>query len=96
LSIDVDLRLFLYRRVGGLGTRFGPWAMLSGGLLVRGVAVVCITGLAMLGLGSGTVPILVCFGATQVIWPLLAVSGNTLAVTLRPARRAERPKRSAC
>ncbi len=36
-----------------------------------------------------TWPVLAGFALTQVIWPLLAVSSNTLAVTLAPADRGE-------
>ena len=49
--------------------------------------------IALLGLfwrgGAGTLwPVLVAFSLTQVVWPLLATSSNTLAVTLSPGSRA--------
>jgi MFS family permease len=44
---------------------------------------------AAFGAGSAILPFLALFGATQVVWPLLSVASNTLAVTLSPAHRAE-------
>lgn len=45
--------------------------------------------LAALQTNATVLPILICFGATQVVWPLLSVASNTLAVTLSPRHRAE-------
>ena len=88
-AIGVGCSLLLYRRVAGWDTRFGPWRVLGTGLAARALAVAAMVALAGLP-GAGTVlPLLVCFGATQVIWPLLSVSSTSLAVTLSPARRAE-------
>lgn len=88
-AIGVGLSLFLYRLVGGWDARFGPWTVLSAGLAMRAIAIACIVGWVGLAPGTAMLPILVCFGASQFIWPLLSVSSNTLAVTLLPERKAE-------
>ena len=88
-AIGVGCSLLLYRVVGGWDTRFGPWRVLSAGLGMRALAVAGMVALTALHSGVTVLPILVCFGATQVIWPLLSVASNTLAVTLSPAHRAE-------
>jgi MFS family permease len=88
-AIGVGCSLLLYRLVGGWDARFGPWRVLSWGLTMRALVVVMMVGLAALHTGATVLPILVCFGATQVIWPLLSVASNTLAVTLSPGHRAE-------
>ena len=87
-AAGVGLSLLLYRLVSGWDSRFGPRVVLSAGFALRAVLVAGM--LALAGLGGGAVlPILLCFGATQVVWPLLSVASNSLAVTLSPAHRAE-------
>ena len=88
-AIGVGCGLLLYRVVGGWDARFGPWRVLSAGLGLRLLVVAAMVVLAALHTGATVLPVLACFGATQVIWPLLSVSSTTLAVTLSPARRAE-------
>lgn len=87
-AIGVGLGLGLYRLVGTWDGRYGAWRMLVLGFSLRLVAFVALLALAY-GWGGWTmVPILACFGLTQVFWPLLSVSSTTLAVTLSPAHRA--------
>ena len=88
-AIGVGCSLLLYRKVGGWDERFGAWRVLGAGLAARAVAVGAMVVLTALHTGPTVLPILVCFAATQVIWPLLSVASTTLAVTLSPARRAE-------
>ena len=56
---------------------------------MRALAIAGMVVLTALHSGTTVLPILVCFGTTQVIWPLLSVASNSLAVTLSPAHRAE-------
>jgi len=88
-AIGVGCSLLLYRVVGGWDTRFGPWRVLSWGFTMRALVLAMMVGLAALHTHATVLPILVCFGATQVIWPLLSVASNTLSVTLSPGHRAE-------
>ncbi len=87
-ALGVGASLLLYRVVGRWDVRFGPWTVLGAGLLARAVL---LAGMALLATRShgAVLPILACFAATQVIWPLLSVASTRLSVTLSPARRAE-------
>lgn len=83
-AVGIVLSLFLYRTVAGFEVAHGAWAVLRGGLAVRGVVVLALFGLFWHG-GPGMLwPILIAFSLTQFVWPLLATSSNTLAVTLSP------------
>lgn len=88
-AVGVGCSLLLYRLVGGWDKRFGAWHVLSTGLALRSLVVAAMVGLAAWHTGGAILPILVCFSITQVIWPLLSVASNTLAVTLSPTRQAE-------
>ncbi len=88
-AVGVGCSLLLYRAVSAWDARFGPWRVLSAGLALRALLVAAMVALAALHTGATILPLLLCFGATQIVWPLLSVSSNTLAVTLSPARRAE-------
>jgi MFS family permease len=88
-AIGVGCSLLLYRMVGGWDIRFGAWNVLIAGLLLRALVVAGMVVLTALHSGTMVFPILICFGATQIIWPLLSVASNTLAVKLAPAHRAE-------
>ncbi len=88
-AIGVGGSLLLYHTVAAWDARFGPWRVLSAGLGMRALVVALMVALTALDVSATVLPILVCFGATQVIWPLLSVASNTLAVTLSPASRAE-------
>jgi len=88
-AVGVGCSLLLYRLVGGWDTRFGPWRVLSAGLGLRALVVAGMVALTALHTDLTVLPILICFAATQLIWPLLSVASNTLAVTLSPARQAE-------
>ena len=87
-AVGVGCSLLLYRVVGGWDTRFGSWRVFTAGIGLRALVLAGMVALAALHTDATVLPILVCFGATQVIWPLLSVSSNTLAVTLAPAHRA--------
>ncbi len=88
-AVGVGCSLLLYRAVGGWEVRFGPWRVLSMGLALRALLVAGMVALTAFETGTVTLLILICFGGTQVIWPLLSVASNSLAVTLDPVRRAE-------
>ena len=88
-AIGVGLSLVLYRVVGGWDTRFGPWRVLSTAIFLRGLAVAAMLALTASHADAAALPLLLCFGVTQVLWPMLSVASNTLAVTLAPGRRAE-------
>ncbi len=88
-AIGVGCSLLLYRMVGAWDARFGAWHVLIAGLGLRALVITGMVALTALHSSATVVPVLVCFGATQVIWPLLSVASNTLAVKLSPAHRAE-------
>jgi hypothetical protein len=92
-AAGILLSLPIYRPAGRWEHRKTAWGSAAGlmraGLLGR-MAVLALLGvLAFLHPSWATVPVLAGFALTQVIWPLLAVSSNTLAVTLAPADRGE-------
>ena len=88
-ALGVGCSLLLYRVVGRWDTRYGPWRVLTAGLAARAVLVAGMVALTAAHTGATMVPILACFGATQIIWPLLSVASTRLSITLSPARRAE-------
>ncbi len=88
-AVGVGISLLLYRQVGRWDARFGPRLVLSAGLAMRALLLLGMLLGAWMARGSAVWPILICFGATQTVWPLLSVASNTLAVTLSPAHRAE-------
>jgi MFS family permease len=88
-AIGVGLSLLIYRVVSRWETKSGPWRILTTGLALRAVLVAAMTLLVGTQGGAAVIPILACFGATQIVWPLLSVASNALAVTLSPAHRAE-------
>jgi MFS family permease len=88
-AVGVGLSLALYRSVSSWDARFGPWRVLTAGIGLRACLVAAMMLNAAFGAGSAILPFLALFAATQVVWPLLSVASNTLAVTLSPAHRAE-------
>ncbi len=88
-AVGVGCSLLLFHWVGQWDRRFGAWRVLRAGLALRGGLVAAMVALAAMPGGGAVLPILACFGATQIVWPLLSVASNTLAVTLSPAHRAE-------
>ena len=88
-AVGVGCSLLLYRVVGRWDTRFGPWRVLGAGLATRALLVSGLVVLAGLPSDASLLPILICFGGTQVAWPLLSVASTRLSVTLSPAHRAE-------
>ena len=88
-AAGVGLSLLLYRPVGRWDTRFGPRTVLAAGLALRAVLLAGMVLWSGLAGNAAVLPILACFAGTQVVWPLLSVASNTLAVTLSPAHRAE-------
>ncbi len=88
-AIGVGCSLLLYHTASAWDVRFGPWRVLSVGLAMRAMVVSIMVALTVLHTNATVLPILVCFGATQVIWPLLSVASTTFAVTFSPTHRAE-------
>ncbi len=92
-AAGILLSLPIYRPAGRWEHRGTAWGsargLLRGGLLSRGLVLLLLGVLAWLHPSWATWPVLAGFAATQVIWPLLAVSSNTLAVTLAPTDRGE-------
>ncbi|WP_428393362.1 MFS transporter [Lichenicoccus sp.] len=88
-AIGVGLSLLLYSRVASWDTRLGAWKVMRAGLAIRAVLVALMLALSFDRGSVVVLPLLACFAATQVVWPLLSVSSTALAVTLSPARRAE-------
>jgi len=88
-AIGVGCSLLLYRVVGRWDARLGPWRVLGAGLATRAVLVSGLVVLTSLHSDATMLPILICFAATQVVWPLLSVASTRLSVTLSPAHRAE-------
>ena len=88
-AVGVGLSLLLYRVVSRWEGKAGPWRVLTAGLAARAVLVAGMAALVGTEGRSAVIPVLICFGGTQVVWPLLSVASNGLAVTLSPAHRAE-------
>ena len=88
-AVGVGCSLLVYRLVGRWDSRFGPWKVLGAGLASRALLVGGLVVLAASHAQAAMAPILLCFAATQVAWPLLSVASTRLSVTLSPAHRAE-------
>lgn len=88
-AIGVGCSLLLFRQVARWDTRLGARRVLGAGLVLRAVLVAGMVVLAALPGNATVMPMLACFAATQVVWPLLAVSSNSLAVSLAPTNMAE-------
>jgi MFS family permease len=82
-AIGVAASLLLYSPVGAATRRVGEWRMLLNGFALR---LVLLAALAVLNIGWLA---LVGFALIQVVWPLLAVATNALAVRLAPSARGE-------
>jgi len=89
-AIGVGCSLLLYRVVGGWDARFGPWRVLRWGLMMLALVVAMMVGLAALHTGATVLPILVCFGATQVI------SRSPATLWRSRFRRGTEPRTWAC
>ncbi|MEO9189549.1 MAG: MFS transporter [Acetobacteraceae bacterium] len=88
-AIGIGLSLPFYRPVGRWEARVSAARVLLTGFAGRAVLLAVMAALGFMGDGWTVWAILAGFAGTQVLWPLLAVSGNTLSVTLDPARRGE-------
>ena len=92
-AAGILLSLLLYRPAGRWEHRRTPWGspegLMRAGLLSRGAVLAGLAALAWLHPGWATLPVLAGFGLTQVLWPLLAVSSNSLAVTLAVTDQGE-------
>ena len=88
-ALGVGLSLLLYRPVAGWDRRFGAWQVMRAGLAIRAVLLALMLAFSLGGGATEILPILACFTAVQVVWPLLSVASTALSVTLSPARRAE-------
>jgi MFS family permease len=91
-AAGITISLAVYRVAAKLDARAGAAHTLRLGLLARGAVLLAMVAF---GLWYGAAvrwavwPLLALFAATQVIWPLLNVSSNSLAVTLHPSDRGE-------
>lgn len=88
-AIGIGLSLPFYRPVGRWEARVSAARVLLTGFAGRAVLLAAMAALGFMGGGWTVWAILAGFAGTQVLWPLLAVSGNTLSVTLDPTRRGE-------
>jgi MFS transporter, DHA1 family, tetracycline resistance protein len=88
-AVGVAASLLLYRRVSLFAGRQGAGRVLTAGLGARLFLFACLAclGLSQAPWAGGAV--LVAFSVVQMVWPLLAVSANALAVELVPAARGE-------
>lgn len=88
-AIGVALSLAVYRPVARWDARFGAWNVLAAGFGMRAVVMTVMLGVLLIDRSGSAIPVMVAFALMQVIWPVLSVASNTLAVTLSPAHRAE-------
>jgi MFS family permease len=88
-AAGVGCSLLLYRVVSRWDVSFGPWRVLGAGLGLRALLLTGMVVLTAQHSDATVLPILVCFGSTQVVWPLLSVASTRLSVMLSPAHRAE-------
>jgi len=91
-AAGIAASLPVYRFAAAEDTRQGPATTLRLGLVGRAVALaamVVIGTLMHMGARSGVMALLALFASTQMIWPLLNVSSNALAVRLHPSDRGE-------
>jgi hypothetical protein len=96
-AVGIVLSLPLYPLIGRWEARTSAYHVMLVGLTCR-IALLAVlaafgffvSGGVLGGRGDWVVgPMLTAFALTQVVWPLLAVSSNSLAVTLDPVRRGE-------
>jgi MFS family permease len=88
-AIGVGTSLMLYAPVGRATHRIGGGRMLMAGFGARLVLLGILTLACLLYGGRAGWAALVGFALIQVVWPLLAVAANSLAVRLAPAARGE-------
>jgi MFS family permease len=88
-AAGITIGLPLYRLSARWEHRGSAASVLTVGLLLRAGVVAALAALAWPKPDWATVPILVVFAGTQIIWPLLAVTSNTLAVELATIDRGE-------
>lgn len=88
-AAGIAFGLPLYPLTGRWEARTSAYHVMLAGFAGR---IVLLAGLAVFGFihtAFAVWPILIGFALTQVIWPWLSVSSNTLAVTLDPVHRGE-------
>lgn len=88
-AIGVGCSLLLYNPVGAMTHRVGGGAMLMAGIGMRLVFFGSLAAAGLLHVGWIGWAVLVGFALVQFVWPLLAVSANSLAVRLAPTARGE-------
>lgn len=90
-AAGITISLVVYRIAASLDVRAGATHTLRIGLLGRAVLLLGMVaaGLSYPELRWAMWPLLGLFALTQVLWPLLNVSSNALAVTLHPSDRGE-------
>ena len=88
-AIGVGLSLLIYVPVGGFTHRIGGGRMLLTGFAARLALLALVTPLGIWHSRWAGVLILAGFGLIQLVWPLLGVASNSLAVRLAPEARGE-------
>ena len=88
-AIGIALSLPFYRPAGRWEARASAFRVLLAGFSGRAVLLAAMAVFGFIHAGWAIWAIMGSFALTQVLWPLLAVSGNTLSVTLDPTRRGE-------
>jgi hypothetical protein len=88
-AAGVGLSLLVYPPIGVATHRLGGGRMLIAGFAARLVLLAAIVALDLCRLRWTGVLILVGFGLTQFVWPMLGVSSNALSVRLAPQARGE-------
>jgi predicted MFS family arabinose efflux permease len=88
-AVGIVISLPLYPLTGRWEARTSAWHLMQVGLTGRIGLLASLAAVGFVHAGWVVGPILAAFALTQVIWPLLAVSSNTLSVTLDPASRGE-------
>ena len=92
-AVGIVLSLPLYPLTGRLEARTSAYHVMLLGLTCRIVLLAILAAFGFVASGGPddwvAGPILTAFALTQVVWPMLAVSSNTLSVTLDPVHRGE-------
>ncbi len=88
-AAGVGLSLFVYTPIAMATHRSGGGRMLIAGFAARLILLAAIVALDLWHLDWTGLSILVAFGLTQFVWPMLGVSSNLLSVQLAPEAQGE-------
>jgi MFS family permease len=88
-ALGVMISLAAYRPVGTATHRQGGGRMLMAGLGLRLALLAGLSALSLMKTEWAAGMVLLAFALTQVVWPLLSVAANSLAVQLAPEARGE-------